>query len=111
MTAQEQQDERVVGGRRRGGRGPGQCPLGDGALAAPAGLLRAQQVGQPPGGDRDQPAARGGRDAVARPLRGGGQQRLLHGVLGGVEVPVPSADRAEGPRGAGGGEGGGGGGG
>ena len=32
---------------------------------------------------------------VGRPLRRGGQQRLLHRVLGGVEVPVPADQRAE----------------
>ena len=31
----------------------------------------------------------------SRPLRGGGEQRLLDGVLGGVEVAVATHERAE----------------
>ena len=33
--------------------------------------------------------------ALRRPLVRGGQQRLLHRVLAGVEVPVPAHERAE----------------
>src|SRR3954468_17828741 len=95
MTAQEQQHERVVRARRWAGYLLGKCPLGEGVLAPPAGLLGAQQVGQPPCGDGDQPAARAMREAVARPLRRGGQERLLHGVLGEVEVPETPYERAE----------------
>ena len=69
MAAQEQQDERVVrlGGRRCRRPGPATPPggisPGDGVLPPLPGLLAAQQVGQPAGGDRDQPAARVVRDA------------------------------------------------
>ena len=56
--------------------------------------LRSRSVSRRDG-DRDQPAARVVRDAVARPLRGGREQRLLHRVLGGVEVPVAAHQRAE----------------
>lgn len=38
------------------------------------------------------------RDALAGPLHGGGQQRLLDRVLAGVEVAVPADERAEGLR-------------
>jgi hypothetical protein len=34
-------------------------------------------------------------DAVGRPLRGRREQRLLHRVLAGVELPVPAHQRAE----------------
>ena len=93
VAAQEQQDQRVValGGRTVGCRrlpltGRDQPRLG--VLAPPAGLLGAQHVGQPPGGDGDQPGPRVGRDALVRPLAGRGQQRFLDRVLGRVEVPV-----------------------
>ena len=35
------------------------------------------------------------RDPLRRPVRGRGEQRLLHGVLGGVEVAVPADEHAE----------------
>jgi len=100
VTAHEQQDERVVGLRRRpvgGGRQPlpGKGPAGDAVLAALAGLLAAEQVGEPARGDRDQPAPRVVRDAAGGPLHGRRQERLLGGVLGGVEVPVAPDHRAE----------------
>jgi len=100
VAAQEQQDERVVGLRDRGVGGRSQ-PLtgrdlpGGRFFPPPPGLLAAQQVGQPAGGDRDQPAARVARNALGRPLGGRRQQRLLHRVFGGVEVPVPPHQRAE----------------
>jgi hypothetical protein len=99
VAAHEQQDERVVGiGRPAvgGGRQPlvGQHPPGHRLLAALPGLLAAQQVGQPARGDGDEPGAGVLRNTV-RPLCRRGDQRLLHGVLGGAEVPVPAHHRAE----------------
>ena len=47
------------------------------------------------GRDGDQPAPRVVRDPVGRPLRGGGEQRLLHRVLAGVELAVAADQRAE----------------
>ncbi len=73
---------------------PGRDPPGRGVLPPLPGLLAAQQVGQPPRGNRDQPAARLGGDAVPRPLHRGGEQRLLDRVLGGVEVPEAPDHRA-----------------
>ena len=35
------------------------------------------------------------RQALLRPLHGGGEQRLLHGVLAGVELAVPANEHAE----------------
>ena len=85
--------------RRRVGPGgqavAGRDLAGSGLLPALPGLLRAQEVGQPTGGDGDQPAAWTGWDSVGRPLARGGEQRLLDGVLGEVEMPVSSCQRAE----------------
>ena len=61
----------------------------------PAGLLAAPLVDQPPLGGLDQPATRAGRDAVPRPVHGRREQRLLDGILGGVEVAVPAGEHAE----------------
>ncbi len=68
------------------------------ALAAAAGEVGAQLVGQSTLGDRDEPAMRAVGNAVGRPLLGGGEQRLLRPVLGVGEVAVPARDRAEDPR-------------
>ena len=99
VAAQEQQDQCVVGVGRRVGPGgqavAGRDLPGSGLLPALPGLLRAQEVGQPTGGDGDQPAAWTGGDSVGRPLARGGEQRLLDGVLGEVEMPVSSCQRAE----------------
>ena len=58
-------------------------------------LLATPLVDQPPLGGLDQPAARAGRDAVPRPVHGCREQRLLDGILGGVEVAVPAGEHAE----------------
>jgi hypothetical protein len=93
VAAQEQQGERVIPvafGRAgigrvalagRGRRLPGR---GD-VLAAAPGRLAAGLVGEPPRGHRDQPAPRVVGDPFLRPLPRGGEQRLLHRVLAGVE--------------------------
>ena len=67
----------------------------DGVLAAPARLLAAQLIGHPPHGGLDQPAARVGGHALGRPVPGRREQRLLHGVLGGVEVAEAADEHAE----------------
>ncbi|OIJ90076.1 hypothetical protein BIV25_32790 [Streptomyces sp. MUSC 14] len=95
MTAQEQQDERVVGVRHvRGGRLGGQRRL---PLAAR--VVAAQLVDEPPGRDRRQPAARVVRHSLGRPLHGGGEDGLLYGVLAALEPAVAAHQRAEDPRG------------
>ena len=66
----------------------GKLPTSHRILAAPTGLLAAQQIGQPTGCDGDQPAPRVVRDSVVRPLGCGRQHCLLYGVLGGVEIAV-----------------------
>ncbi len=45
--------------------------------------------------DGDEPRARVVGDALVRPLRRGGDERLLHGVLALLELPVPAHERAE----------------
>ena len=85
------QDRSAAGASHSSGSDPG----GDRVLALPTRLLAAQQVGQPAGGDGDQPARAGCRRAVLRPLGRGGEQRLLHSVLRGIEMPVPADQRAE----------------
>ena len=52
-------------------------------------------VDQPPLGRLDQPATRARRDAIAGPVHRCGDQRLLDGILGGVEVAVSAGDHAE----------------
>jgi len=52
-------------------------------------------VDEPTGGDLHEPRAGVVRHTVAGPLRRRGEQRLLHGVLGAVEVAVASHEGAE----------------
>jgi hypothetical protein len=103
VAAQEQQHERVVPvrwpvaglGRVRGGLAGGRLPSGDGVLAAAAGVVAVPLVDQCPAGDGQQPGPRPVGYPVAGPLLRGGQQRLLDGVLAGVEVPVPAQQGGE----------------
>src|SRR5207245_1920577 len=93
VAAKEKQGQMVVlGGRCGGVFGCAQQGVG---LPAPAGGVAAPLVDESPGGDGDQPASGIGGNPVGRPLDRGGQQRLLDGVLGGVELPVPPHQRAE----------------
>jgi hypothetical protein len=100
-AAQKEQREGVVlgGSPALTGRGRGEgVPRGEGRdrLLAPApGLLAAQLFREPPRRDLDQPPARIVRQPLLRPLLRGGEQRLLHGVLGRPEVPVTTHQRAE----------------
>ena len=101
MAAQEQQRQRVVGGRRVVGVGS-RCEVRLGwslgrhrHLAVVAGRVTAPRVGQrrvatvisQPMGVR--------RDTLLRPLHRGRQQRLLQRVLAGVEVAVMADERTE----------------
>ena len=92
MAAHEQHDQRVVPIRDLRRRRLLQRRQ---ALAVPPGPFAAPLVDQPPLGGLDQPAARLRRNTVSRPVQGGREQRLLDGVLGGVEVAVPANERAE----------------
>ena len=68
---------------------------GDRVLATATRDLAAHVIGQPPHGDLIEPAARIVGNALARPLRRRGDQRLLHGIFGGGEVAVATRDGAE----------------
>jgi hypothetical protein len=61
----------------------------------PARALASMLVDQPAGGGRQEPAIGVVGDAVPRPVVGGGDQRLLDGVLGGVEVARAAGERAK----------------
>ena len=115
MTAHEEQDQRVVlihliGPRRRRSLseiGERRCvrrwrdlQIGrrlrdDQRLATAAREIGADVVGHAPRGDVNQPAARVVGHAFVRPLERGGEQRLLHRVLGGGEVAEAADHRAE----------------
>ena len=66
-----------------------------GVFAAPARLLAAELIGHLPHGGLDQPAPRVVGHPLGRPVPGRGDQRLLHGVLGGVEVAEAADEHAE----------------
>ena len=93
MAAQQQQGQRVIdpGNRQGFGRSPGRDRL----LAPVPSRLVAPQFDQPPRGGRDQPTLRIVRQPLDRPLQRRGQQRLLHRVLTGVELPVPADQQRE----------------
>ncbi len=65
-----------------------QDPLGYRVFATLSCLLGAQEVGQSPRGDRDQPRARTIRGTVLWPLQRGRDQGLLDRVFGCVEMAV-----------------------
>ena len=100
MAAQEQQLQRVVPVQRRFiGRMRGlwrQCDA-DLLPAAPR-VIGTPDIDESAGRDRDQPCLRAVRHPLIGPGDGRREQRLLHRVLGRVEVPVPSRHRAEDPR-------------
>lgn len=95
MTAHEEHDQGVV-------------PVGDlryrrllhrrQHLTPPARLVAPFLVDQAQTGGPKEPAVWIGRDAVARPVFGSGEQRFLDSVLGRVEVRGSTRERAEDPR-------------
>jgi hypothetical protein len=58
-------------------------------------LLAAQEVGQPAGGDTNQPRAGIVGNAVRGPLLDGGNEGVLGGVFGGVEAPEGEIRRGD----------------
>src|SRR5438093_13639393 len=92
MAAEEQKREGVVAPRWRS---PSHLERRIGSLSPSAGALAAPLVDQPPVGDRDQPRAGIVGNTVLRPTHGRREQRLLHGVLAGVEPTMPTDQRAE----------------
>jgi hypothetical protein len=95
MATQEQQGEGVVAVN-------GGCLVGRvercGGFAAAPGAVGSPLVDQGPAGHRQQPGVRPLRYTVNGPLPDGGEQRLLHGVLAHVELPIPAHERREDPR-------------
>ncbi len=94
MAAQDHEDQRVVAPRGllvRAGHRPGGGQL----LPAAARVVAAVLVGQPAGGHPDEPAQRAVGPSLGGPCGGGGNQRLLHGVLGVGEVAVTADERTE----------------
>jgi hypothetical protein len=93
MTAQEQNGERVVLLRRLARAAD--LEEGFGLLASAPSALAPPAVDQAPrrGGHEPRPGMVG--HALLRPLRRRREQRLLHGILRGVELPVPAHQRAE----------------
>jgi hypothetical protein len=101
MAAHEEQQQRVVVlaglgvlGRRRELRVGRLLPQHLGLAPAPRDLA-AQLVGHAPRGDLDKPRPRVVGHALVGPLHRGGEQRFLHGVLGGREVAEAADHCAE----------------
>jgi len=67
------------------------CPF----LASSPGVLTPQLIGQTASPDGDEPATGIVRDPRLRPLEGRREERLLHSVLGTVEVAIAAHERAE----------------
>ena len=64
-------------------------------LPQPLRRVGADLVGESPGRDAQQPAARVVGLAFARPLVGSREERLLHGVLAAGEVAIPPRQDAQ----------------
>ena len=103
MGAEEEQGQRVVFFGATRDRRPeagskcssaGTCAAAVSSRRRRAWSLRSSSVSRR-GRHRDQPATWVLGDALIRPLERGGEQRLLHGVLGRVEVAVAADERAE----------------
>ena len=101
MAAHEEQDEGIIllwGVVAVGGAGNLQLRRHEtdhDRLTAAAGHLGPDVIGNPPRRDLIKPGARVVGHALARPLRGRGDQRLLNRVLRSAEVAEPPDDRAE----------------
>ncbi len=92
MAAEEEEQQRVVGaGRLR----PVRLEQLGVLLATPARTFAADGVDHAARGDLNQPVARAVRQPRLGPLAGGRDERLLDGVLGGVEVVVAPHEDAE----------------
>src|SRR5437764_748406 len=91
MTAEEQQGQRVVGG----GRVATHVQHGVVLLPARAGVLAPELVDQPSGRRGHEPGPWVVGNSLGGPLPRRGEERLLHGVLGRVELTVAPHQRAE----------------
>ena len=65
------------------------------SLPVSAGAFASPLVDEATRGSLEEPAARLGRNSVPRPALGGHDQRLLDGVLGGIEVAISPGEGAE----------------
>ena len=92
VAAEEEQRERVVDRRDRRRRG---FELDGERLAAAARDIRPHLVDVAPRRDPHEPRARAVGHAVARPLGGCRDERLLHGVLARLEVAVAPHEHRE----------------
>ena len=96
VAAHEQHDQRVVLARPTGSRA-GRLPAARRSASRGAGGTARCAAGRSAAGSAvriSQPRGSAGI-AVARPVVGRGEQRLLDGVLGGVEVAGSAGERAE----------------
>src|SRR5579859_1512509 len=93
MAAHEHEDQRVVAprSRLRAGDRPGSGQV----LPTAAGIVLAVLVGHAAGGDTDEPRQRVVGLPVGGPGGGGGEESLLHGIVGAGEVAVAADDRTE----------------
>ena len=95
MTAHEEQDERVIlfGRLTRNGMAEDRSEVVE--LTTTPRAVAAQLIGHAPGSDLYQPSAWIVGKTVFRPLLRGGQQCLLHRVLGDTEVTEATDHRTE----------------
>src|SRR5205085_4267473 len=96
VAAHEDEDERVVA--PRDGLLAGKRPRGGYVLPAAAGVVAAVLLGHTTGGHTDEPGQGVVGFSVGGPGGGGGEERLLHRVLGVGEVAVAAYHGTEDPR-------------
>ena len=92
MAAHEQHDQRVV---LVGDLGRYRLLQRSQGLPLPPRLLASQLIEQPALAGLDELAARLCGNTFARPMVGGGQQRLLDGVLGSIEIAESPCEHAD----------------
>ena len=95
MAAQKEQRKAVVGLLGRLGGLHRFLADSRGHLPVTAGLVAAEQVDHSPVANPDQPAARVLRHPFGRPPLHRGEQRLLDGILGDLEVTESADQRAK----------------
>jgi hypothetical protein len=66
-------------------------------VAVGPGDFPAQPVDGPVPGGGDDPAGRAGRDALGRPALDGGEEGILHRLLGGADVAEEAGEHGDGP--------------
>ena len=96
VAAEQEQRQRVVDRRHRCGR---RLEVDGVRFAAAPRDIRSHLVDVPTRRDPHEPGARTVGDALGRPLAGGGDEGLLHGVLARLEVAVAPNEHRERRRG------------